>query len=126
MGFIQSVQFHNVEVPDVDSILNHFTKTVVQAAAMNIPRSCIRLRYVPVPWWTAECHNAIRDPKRALKQFQIHPIQENLFSFKRLSAAARRTIRSAKRRSWEAYVSSFSLSTPWDAVFQRLRRISGK
>jgi hypothetical protein len=108
MGFTQSVQLDNVEFPDVDSMLDYFTNAVVQVAAMNIPRSSIRPRRVLVPWWTDECRDAIHARKRALKQFQIHPIQENLVSFKRLRAAASRTIRSAKRRSWVAYVSSLS------------------
>jgi hypothetical protein len=98
MGFTQSVQLDNVEFPDVDSMVDHFTNAVVQAAGMNIPRSSIRPRRVPVPWWTDECRDAIRVRKRALKQFQIHPIQEKLVSFKCLSAAARRTIRSAKKK----------------------------
>jgi hypothetical protein len=38
IGFTQSVHLHNVEFPDVDSMLDHFTNAVVQAAAMNIPR----------------------------------------------------------------------------------------
>jgi hypothetical protein len=77
-------------------MLDPFTNAVVQAAAMNIPRSSIRPRRYQVPWWTDECRDAIRARKRALEQFQTHPIQENLVSFKRLRAAARRTIRSAK------------------------------
>jgi hypothetical protein len=59
---------------------HYFTNVVVQAAAMNIPRSYIRTRRVPVPWWIDECREAIRARKRALKQFQIHLIQENLVS----------------------------------------------
>jgi hypothetical protein len=74
MGFAQSVQFHNVDFPDVDYMVDHFTNAVVQAVAMNIPRSSIRPRRVPVPWWTDECRYAIRARKRALKQFQIHAI----------------------------------------------------
>jgi hypothetical protein len=96
MGFNQSVQLDNVEFPDVDSMLDHFTNAIFQVAVMNIPRSSIRPRRVPVPWWIDECRDAIRGRKRALKQFQIHPIQKNLFSFKRLRAAARRTIPNAK------------------------------
>jgi hypothetical protein len=126
MGFTQSVQLDNAVFPDVDSVLDHFTNSVLQATAMNIPRSSIRPRRVPVPWCTDECRHAIRARQRELKQFQIHAIQENLVSFKRLRAAARRTIRSAKRRSWVAYVSSLSHSTPSDVVWQRLRRMPGK
>jgi hypothetical protein len=124
MGFSQSVQLHNVDFPDVDTMVDHFTNAVVQAAAMNIALSSLRPLRFPVPWWTDECRDAIRARKRALNQFQIHPIQENLVSFKRLCAAARRTTWSAKGRSWEAYVSSLSCSTPSDVVWQRLRRMS--
>jgi hypothetical protein len=107
-------------------MVDHFTNAVVQDAAMNIPRSSIRPRHVLVPWWTDECLDAIRARKRALKQFQILPIQDNLLIFKRLRAAARLTIRSAIERSWEAYVSALSRSAPSDLVWQRLRRMSGK
>jgi hypothetical protein len=49
MGFTQSVKLDNVEFPDVDSVLDHFTNAVVQAAAMNIPRSSVRPSRVPDP-----------------------------------------------------------------------------
>jgi hypothetical protein len=65
-------------------MVDHFTNAVVQAAAMNIPRSSIRPRRVPFPWWTDEYRDAIRARKRALKQFQIHPIQDYLVPFKHL------------------------------------------
>jgi hypothetical protein len=116
MGFTQSVQIDNVDFPDVNSMMDHFKNAVVQTAAMNIPQPSIGSRRVPVPWWSDECRDAISARKRALKQFQIHPIQDNLVSFKCLRAAARRTIRSAKRRSWEPYVSSLSRSAPSDVV----------
>jgi hypothetical protein len=103
MGFTQSVQLDKVEFPDVDSMVDYFTNAVVQAAAMNIPRSSIKPFRDSVPWCTDECRDAIRARKRALKQFQIHPIQVNLVSFKCLRAAARRIIQNAKRRSSEAH-----------------------
>jgi hypothetical protein len=78
MGFTPSVQLDNVEFPNVDSMVDHFTNAVVQVAAMNIPRSSIRPRRVPVTYWIVECRDAIRARNRALKQFQIHPIDEDL------------------------------------------------
>jgi hypothetical protein len=66
MGFTQSIQLDNAHFPDVDSMVDHFTNAVVQVAAMNIPRSSIRPRRVPVPWWTDECRDATRANKRAL------------------------------------------------------------
>jgi hypothetical protein len=125
MGFTSSAQLDNVDFPDLDSMMDHFTNDVVQAATMNIPRSSIRPRRVPVPWWTDECHDAIRARKRALKQFQIQLIQENLVSFKRLRAAAPGTIRSAKRRSWEA-TSSLCPVQHRRTSYDVRRRMSGK
>jgi hypothetical protein len=124
--FSQLAEIEETYCPTVDSMVDMFTHAVLRASEQSIPRSSSKPRRVPVPWWTEECRDAIRARKRALKQFENHPIQENLISFKRLRAAARRIVRSAKRRSWVAYVSSLSRSTPLDVVWQRLRRISGK
>jgi hypothetical protein len=66
MGFTQSVQLDNVDFPDVDSMVGHFTNTVVQAAAMNIPRSSVRTRRFSVNWWTDESRDAVRAHKHAL------------------------------------------------------------
>jgi hypothetical protein len=66
MGFTQSVQLDNGDFLDVDSMVDHFTYIVFQAAAMNIPRLFITPRRFLFPWWTDECRDAIRVHKRAL------------------------------------------------------------
>jgi hypothetical protein len=44
MDFSQSIKLDNVEFPDVDSMVDHFTNAVVQGGAVNIPWSAIRPR----------------------------------------------------------------------------------
>ncbi|KAJ4425375.1 hypothetical protein ANN_27990 [Periplaneta americana] len=70
--------------------------------------------------------DAIRDCRRALRQFERHPTQENFVQLKRLRAKARRTVCDAKRTSWENYVNSMKRNVQFNIVWDKVRRIMGK
>ncbi|KAJ4425376.1 hypothetical protein ANN_27991 [Periplaneta americana] len=70
--------------------------------------------------------DAIRDRRCALRQFEIHPTQENFVQFKRLRAKARRTVCDAKKTSWTNYVNSMKRNVPSNIVWDKVRRIMGK
>ena len=53
-------------------------------------------------------------------------MKENLNSVKIFRAKARRTIKSAKVKSWRTYVSKLNYKTPIKNVWEKVRKISGK
>ena len=109
-----------------DVSVDSFTESLVNVAKESIPRTSGLPRRAPVPWWTNGCFDAIRARKRALRVFRRHCTTENLISFRKARALARRTIREAKRRSWHEYVSRLNRFTPLTQVWSQIRRISGQ
>ena len=107
--------------PSVDD----FTTTQLDAASQHIPKTSGAPRRTPVPWWTEECKNAIRERRRAFRAFDKHSTTENMIAFKKARAAARRTIMEAKRVSWKEYVNKLNRFTPVSQVWSQIKRISG-
>ncbi|KAG1671734.1 RNA-directed DNA polymerase from mobile element jockey [Nymphon striatum] len=70
--------------------------------------------------------NAVRERKRLLRKFSLRPTSDNLSSYRQAAAAARRTIRQAKRESWRQYVSKLNSQSSIKSAWDRLRKIRGK
>ena len=78
------------------------------------------------PWYNQDCKEAIKERKLALSKFCKYPTKENLNNVGLFRAKARRTIKSAKRKSWRTYVSKLNYKTPNKEVWDMVRKISGK
>ena len=63
------------------------------------------------PWFNNECKIAIRLQNAAFLKFKQEPLSSNLNSFKLLSVNARKTIKEAKKISWQNYVNKLDSST---------------
>ena len=115
------------EMPSCDEATQYFTDVLHAAAIHSVPRTSGRFRKRPVPWWNAACTEAIREKRAAFSRVQRHRgDQQCLDAFRRARAWARRTLKTAQRDSWKAYVSSITARTPLTQVFNRVRKISGK
>ena len=96
------------------------------SAGKFIPKTTPLPRRIPVPWWTEQCRQSIRERRRLFRIFQRHPTNDNLISFRRAKALARRTVREAKRTSWCNYISAINRLTPLTEVWKRINSISGR
>lgn len=61
------------EFLSVDSVVEYFTYTLLQAAASHVSTPSTRPPRVPIPRWTDECRDVTRARKSAPQRFQIHP-----------------------------------------------------
>ena len=105
--------------------VEEFTSILLDAASQYIPRTSGSPRRIPVPWWTDECRSVIRERRRASKVFNRHPTTENMITFKKARAKARRTILEAKRASWKKYVGRLNRFTPVSEVWSQIKKIGG-
>ena len=64
--------------------------------------------------------------KSALRKFNRQPTKENLIHAKQMRAKARKTIKTAKRTSWQQYVSKLNSRTPAKKIWDMIRKITGK
>lgn len=110
---------------DVNTAVQKFTTAVLTSASLHIPRSTGHIRRPTVPWWSDEIKRAIAAKNKAFNRFRRYPTDENLVTFKKLRAVARRLINTSKRSSWEQYVSSITCETTSTDMWQKIRKISG-
>ncbi|ESO92697.1 hypothetical protein LOTGIDRAFT_175659 [Lottia gigantea] len=75
------------------------------------------------PWFNEDCKTALKERNRALRLIERSPTADNMASFRIARAKARRTIRQAKRSSWQEYVSRINSRTSSKSVWDRIRRI---
>ena len=73
------------------------------------------------PWFNNDSKIAIRERNVALRKFT-----RNLNSFKQVKAKARKTIKQAKRTSWQNFVNQLNSSTKTNTVWKMVRKTAGK
>lgn len=56
-----------------------------------------RKSFVPPPWWTEKCDEAIKNRKLAFKNYKKLANYSNFLNFKKTKAIAKRTFSEAKR-----------------------------
>lgn len=97
---------------------------------LNISKECIpKSTTIPKknrPWFNEDCKEAIKNRKSSLKKFNRQPTSDNLNITRIMRAKARRTIKIAKRTSWQKYVSKINSRTPMKKIWNMLRKINGK
>ena len=103
-----------------------FTEKVTAAAREAIPPYCGGKNLPRVPWFTAECKQAILDRKRAQRKYFKHTTLLNFINFKKPKAKSKFTIKQSKASSWRHYVSTINSHTSIKSVWKKIRKIKGK
>ena len=120
-----SVFNRNEDFPDINSQVCHLTSVLLAAANASIPRTRTNPPKRSVSWWSEECKLARCRRRRALREFRRRPTAENLITFKRENAKAKRVFKESKQNSWRAFVSSINSHTSSSDVWKSIKRISG-
>ena len=106
--------------------ISDITQAIFTAATQTIPKTKPPRNRPSVPWWSLEIRRAIAKRKRAFKAYFRNRTEENLIIRNRERAKTQRIIRTAKRTSWQLYISKLTSSTPLSQIWQMIRRLSGK
>ena len=105
--------------------IKHFTQTLIVIANETIPKTSPSNRR-NTHWLNNECKIAIRLRNAALHKFNKEPSTNNLNSFKLIRAKARKTVKLAKKISWQHYVNQLHSSTEITTLWKIIRKITGK
>ena len=123
----QCLQNLNIELfEDAEDPLTLFASTLLDIATNTIPKSSSNLHRKHNPWFNAECKEAVKCRKRALRKFKKYPTNVNLQIYRETRAKTRNIIKKNKRQSWKNYVSKLNINTPIKKVWEMIRKISGK
>ena len=105
--------------------ITDFTSSLITISEKCIPKTSTNPKKSN-PWYNDDCKEAIKQRKHTLSKFCKFPTHANLNTYRNSRAKARRTIKSAKRKSWRTYVSNLNYKTPTKKVWDMVRKISGK
>ena len=110
---------------DVDDPIDTFSSLLLEIAGECIPKTSTNL-HRNRPWFNDECKQSIKERRAAVRKFNVCPTPQNLEQVKIFRAKARRTVRQAKKKSWQNYVSKLNSRSSIKKVWQMIRKISGK
>ena len=115
----------DTSLSDSSDPITDFTSSLIAISEKCIPKTS-RNPKKSNPWYNDDCKEAIKQRKDTLSKFCKFPTHVNLNNYRSSRAKARRTIKSAKRKSWRTYVSNLNYKTPTKKVWDMVRKISGK
>ncbi|KAG1679877.1 RNA-directed DNA polymerase from mobile element jockey [Nymphon striatum] len=111
---------------EISDQYSEFITILLEVADISIPKTSQYPKRFNKPWFNKDCKDAVRERKRLLRKFSLRPTSDNLSCYRQAAAAARRTIRLAKRESWRQYVSKLNSQSSIKSAWDRLRKIRGK
>ena len=115
----------DISLSDSSDPITDFTSSLIAISERCIPKTSTNPKKSN-PWYNDDCKEAIKQRKDTLSKFCKFPTHVNLNTYRNSRAKARRTIKSAKRKSWRTYVSNLNYKTPTKNVWDMVRKISGK
>ena len=99
---------------------------VLSAADRTIPKTSTNPKSKSKPWYDNDCKNAIKDRKKAERQFNKHPLPGNLSQVRITRAKTRRTLKTKRRKCWRDFVSGITSKTPMRKVWNMIQKLKGK
>lgn len=106
---------------NINEKCNEITKSIINSAQTSIPKTSSTPKKPPVPWWSEQIHQAIKNRNKMLRKFKISPTNENLQLFRIQKARCRKLIRESKKQSWNEFVSSINLNTTSSVIWKKIR-----
>ncbi|GFY20871.1 putative RNA-directed DNA polymerase from transposon BS [Trichonephila clavipes] len=81
----------------IDEAVPLVISCILSAANNAIPQPSSRLPRFPKPWWNEECQMAKKDQNKAWNRFRCYPTPDNMITFNKARARARKIHRQRKR-----------------------------
>ncbi|ESO99249.1 hypothetical protein LOTGIDRAFT_173738 [Lottia gigantea] len=114
------------DLDEAEDPMELFTTILQDVSGQAIRKTSATPKRFNKPWFNEDCKTALKERNRALRLIERSPTADNMASFRIARAKARRTIRQAKRSSWQEYVSRINSRTSSKSVWDRIRGIKGK
>lgn len=116
-----NLNFDNITNEDVNISCEQITNAILQSAELSIPKSSHTPKRPPVPWWSKEISQSIKNRNKSLRTFKQYPTEENLQHFRIKKAQCRKLIRESKKKSWNNFVSTLDLNISSTVVWKKIR-----
>ena len=123
--FVEKCDLNYDSLGDIEENYETMVEQILTAANEAIPQKKGSPKY-SCPWWNDTCKEAIRVRKCALNRFRRSHSTAHLMQYKEAKAKARRTIRQAKKESWEKLLHLFNVNTPLHQLWGIIRKFTRK
>lgn len=80
----------------------------------------------PVEWWDAECEEAIKNRKEALKRVKKVPSLKNWIEYKRNRAMARKIIKNKKKENFRKFAGSLNKSISINYIWNKIKVLKNR
>lgn len=123
--FANNIEQCNLNKPNnIENLTKNLTDRIKLAAEENIKRSSgvIRIKK-QTPWWNAQCSKAVLERRRARRNLEKHPTQNNIETYKKKTAEAKKICNKSKEASFQEYISSLQFDTPIGEVWKKIKSI---
>ena len=111
---------------NIDRLVEQIENVVMNAASISVPVKSGNYRRPPVPWWSEECRDAVRDRGRAERALRRHYSLENKIWYNRAKAKCKYICNKARKESWQRFLGTINQRTNLHAIWKKVRKISGK
>ena len=110
---------------DTDKEVEQLTESIIKAADATFKKTSNRVKdKYNKYWWNSHCAKATALRRRA--KMEKHPSLENVLSYRRLSAAATKVHKLAKRQAWRKYLEKITKDTTSTEIWRIIKAFKGK
>ena len=113
-----------IKPASVEEVGMHLTEKIHRAAEASIKKTSGKsIKRLHNPWWSDDCNKAVAERRKARKQLEKFPSQENVEEYKKKSAAAKKICKERKNKSFHEFVEGITYDTPVGTVWKKLKAL---
>ena len=112
--------------PDHITAYDYFTKSILDSAEANIPKTKNLPHRPAVPWWDENCSKLRRSTRKFYRRYKKNASPETKNAYQQAVAKQRKHFKAAKRTSWICYINGINSKTPARFVWKKIKKLNGK
>ena len=121
---LETVQ-NNINIDDnieINVYWEIISKSISDSAVKFIPKVRRRNKY-EVPYWNADCNEAVKERKRARRKVMKTKLPQDYLEYKKKKAIAQRIIKTSKKQYWHSYCSSLNENSNFYKVWKTIKKM---
>lgn len=115
---------HNTINENNEQFIQELTKICDQTIPKTKPNSDQTHRRLP--WWNADCENAIKEKKKAFKKFKKYKTEPLKELYRTARAHSKLVLDTAKTNKWQEFISTLNYKTDSKTIWNIIGRFNGK
>ena len=119
----ESIKYDDLQNMSVDSLNDHITSAILDAAKSSIPRGC-RANYKP--FWNDKLEKVTKERNEARSNLEKNDNIKNRIEYKKLAAKAKLVTKESKKEAWTSKCEGLNLRQGGQEAWNLLNNLSGE